>query len=359
AADGIGHYEHYSYPGRYKDSNAGERFTQTLVKALSSEATLAELEGDDARLWPGLGFVLDEHPNSSMQKDWRVASLHHEGEQSSSLEEESFGAEHGSRYRYTGTAIPGRADWKPEPCARPVMAGPQVAHVVGPATEEIHTDEHGRVMVWFPWDREGPRENSSCWVRVSQGWAGPTYGMMAIPRIGHEVLVDFFDGDPDQPIIVGRTYHGTNRPPYPLPRHKTRSTWKSQTHKGKGSNEIRFEDEDGMQEVYIHAQRDQNNVVEHDETTKVGNDRTETVGQNESISIGQDRTEQVGRNEELSVGQDRRETVGQDHTLEVVRTRRMNVGQDLIDEVGNQRLQKTASNHIVDTGGHYTHTVQG
>ncbi|MGH8466922.1 MAG: type VI secretion system Vgr family protein, partial [Pseudomonas sp.] len=150
AVDAVGHYEHYSYPGRYKDSNAGDRFTQTLTNALRNEATLAELEGDDARLWPGLGFVLDGRPNSSMQKDWRVASLHHEGEQSSSLEEESSGAEHGSRYRYTGTAVPGRADWKPEPCARPVMAGPQIAPVVGPPNEEIHTDDHGRVMVWFP-----------------------------------------------------------------------------------------------------------------------------------------------------------------------------------------------------------------
>lgn len=359
AVDGIGDYEHYDAPGRYKHDDAGKPFTRSRLSALRRDATLAELEGDDARLWPGLAFALDGHPSSSLPRNWRVVGMRHEGEQSSGQEEDSVGAEQGSRYHYTGTAVPDNADWQPQPCPRPVMDGLQVAHVVGPPGEEIHTDEHGRVMVWFPWDREGPRQNSSCWIRVSQGWAGASYGMMALPRIGHEVLVSFLDGDPDQPIVTGRSYHATNRPPYDLPLHKTRTTWKSQTHKGEGSNEIRFEDEKDLQEVYIHAQRNQNNVVEHDETTRVGNDRTETVGRDETISIGQDRKEDVGRDETLVIGQDRAETIGRNHTLEVVHTRRVSVGQDLIEEVGNQRLEKTATNRTLETGGHYRHTVQG
>jgi len=250
-------------------------------------------------------------------------------------------------------------EWRPAPLPRPIMDGPQIAHVVGPENEEIHVDEHGRVMVWFPWDREGPRENSTCWIRVSQGWAGAGYGMMAIPRIGHEVIVSFLDGDPDQPIVTGRTYHAANRPPYALPQHKTRSTWKSQTHKGEGSNEIRFEDQADAEEIYVHAQKDQNIVVEHDETTRVGHDRSEDVGNDETIQIGHDRRESVGNDETLSIGQDRREALGRDHAIEIGRNRQVAIGKGLIESVGNVRIEKTASDRAVETGGHFSHHVRG
>jgi type VI secretion system secreted protein VgrG len=132
-----------------------------------------------------------------------------------------------------------------------------------------------RVKFKFPWDIEGPSdENASCWIRVSQYWAGTKWGGMAIPRIGQEVIVSFLEGDPDQPIITGRTYNANNMPPYDLPAEKTKMTIKSRTHKGEGFNELRFEDEAGREEVFIHAQKDQNNVVLNDETTEVGHDRT-------------------------------------------------------------------------------------
>jgi type VI secretion system secreted protein VgrG len=132
------------------------------------------------------------------------------------------------------------------------MRGVQTAIVVGPAGEEVHTDAHGRVKVQFHWDRKGKRdENSSCWVRVSQLWAGQGWGAMWIPRIGHEVIVDFIEGDADRPIITGRVYHGNNQPPYPLPDKKTASTIKSDSSPGGGgSNELRFEDQKGGEEVY-------------------------------------------------------------------------------------------------------------
>ncbi|MEL1266380.1 type VI secretion system Vgr family protein, partial [Pseudoxanthomonas putridarboris] len=352
-------YEHYDAPGRYKVDEAGKPFTQTRLQALRHDAGQAEMEGDDARLWPGLAFALADAPSAAPNHDWRVVAMVHQGEQSSSQEEDGFGAERGSRYAYTAQAVPASFDWKPAPSPRPVMDGPQMAHVVGPPGEEIHVDEHGRVRVWFPWDREGPRENSTCWIRVSQGWAGAGYGMQVLPRIGHEVLVSFLEGDPDQPIVTGRAYHAANRPPYALPLHKTRSTWKSQTHKGEGSNEIRYEDEAGREEIYVHAQRDQNNVVEHDETTRVGNDRTEEVGHDETITIGNDRREQVARDETLGVGQDRSERIGRDHTLAITGTRRQTVGEDLIEEVGNQRQETTKASRTVTTGGHYRHRVEG
>ncbi|HEY1138977.1 MAG TPA: type VI secretion system tip protein TssI/VgrG, partial [Lysobacter sp.] len=359
ARDAVGDYEHYDAPGRYKRDEAGRPFTATRLAALRSEAITATLEGDDARLWPGLAFRLADHPSESLNRDWRITAMRHVGEQAVSQEEDGALADQGTRYSYTAQAVPADMEWRPAPLPRPIMDGPQIAHVVGPEHEEIHVDEHGRVMVWFPWDREGPRENSTCWIRVSQGWAGASYGMMAIPRIGHEVIVSFLDGDPDQPIVTGRTYHAANRPPYALPQHKTRSTWKSQTHKGEGSNEIRFEDQAGAEEIYVHAQKDQNIVVEHDETTRVGHDRSEDVGNDETIQIGHDRRETVGNDETLSIGQDRRETLGRDHMIEVGRNRQVTVVKDLIESVGNVRVEKTASDRTVETGGHYSHRVEG
>ncbi|HDX8597936.1 TPA: type VI secretion system tip protein VgrG, partial [Aeromonas dhakensis] len=137
----------------------------------------------------------------------------------------------------------------PEAPHKPMVDGPQIAMVVGPEGEEIYCDEHGRVKLQFPWDRYGSsNDQSSCWVRVSQGWAGGQYGMMAIPRIGHEVIVSFLEGDPDQPIVTGRTYHATNRPPYELPANKTRTVLRTETHQGEGFNELRFEDQAGQEE---------------------------------------------------------------------------------------------------------------
>ncbi|NOH51239.1 type VI secretion system tip protein VgrG, partial [Vibrio rotiferianus] len=196
--------------------------------------------------------------------------------------------------------------------------GPMIAKVVGPAGEEIYCDEHGRVKVHFPWDRESEQnEHSSCWVRVSQGWAGAQYGFMAVPRIGHEVIVSFLHGDPDQPIITGRTYHATNTPPYPLPANKTRTVIRTETHQGDGFNEIRFEDQASQEEIFIHAQKDQNNVVNNDETTKVGHDRSEDVGNDENINIGQNRTETVGNDETITIGNNRTETVGGNEVVTV------------------------------------------
>ncbi|WP_206862503.1 type VI secretion system Vgr family protein [Lysobacter changpingensis] len=354
----IGDYEHYDYPGRYKAEAAGKPFTRTKLSGLRNLTEHAAIEGDDARLWPGLAFELTGHPTEALNARWRVIAMRHSGEQATSQEADAAGAEHGTRYRYEATVVPAHYDWKPEPAPRSVIEGPQIAHVVGPPGEEIHTDVHGRVQMYFPWDREGNwSENSTCWIRVSQGWAGPMYGFMAIPRIGHEVIVSFMEGDPDQPIVTGRTYHAANKPPYELPLHKTRTTFKTQTHKGKGYNELRFEDEAGQEEIFVHAQKDQNIVVENDETTRIGHDRSEDVSNDETIQIGHDRKEAVGNDETLSIGQDRRETLGRDHVIDIGRTRQLTIGKDLIEDVGNVRIEKTASDRKVETGGHYEHKV--
>lgn len=353
-------YERFDYPGRYKRDAVGKPFTQTRLAALRHDARIVEVEGDDVRLQPGLGFDLTGHPREDLNVHWRVMSARHEGIQYTSLEEESAGAEQGTHYVQNAVLIPGRLEWKSAPLPKPRVDGPQMATVVGPPGEQIYCDEWGRVKVSFPWDRASKsNEFSSCWVRVSQGWAGGTWGSMAIPRIGQEVIIQYVNSDPDQPLITGRTYSGTQLPPYELPKHKTRMTIKSQTHKGEGFNELRFEDELGQEEVFIHAQRDQNNHVKHDETTFVGHDRGERVEHNEKVSIGQDRREDVGRDESVSVGQDRKHEVSNDDTLTIGRTHTIVTGQDRIETVGNHRKDETKANHWVNVGGHLEQIVGG
>ncbi|KRP74081.1 type VI secretion protein VgrG [Pseudomonas paralactis] len=304
-------YERYDYPGRYKRDIAGKPFTKTRLTALRNDAKLAHLAGDDARLQPGLAFDLNEHPREDFNDRWRTIAITHEGKQHTSLEEEAFGSDHGTSYEMTATAIRWTSDWKAPLRAKPCIDGPQIATVVGPPGEEIYCDEWGRVKVQFPWDRSDKNnDHSSCWIRVAQGWAGELWGAMAIPRVGQELIIGYLDGDADQPIAIGRAYRQTNLPPYELPKHKTRMTIKSRTHKGEGFNELRFEDELGHQEVFIHAEKDKNVHIKNNNGIFVGNDRKERVEHNETISIGDHRTEDVGQNETISIGANRSVTIG-------------------------------------------------
>ncbi|MEL6711395.1 MAG: type VI secretion system tip protein TssI/VgrG, partial [Pseudomonadota bacterium] len=269
--------------------------------------------------------------------------------------------------RIKNEAIPFTQAWRTPHRPKPVVDGPQMAHVVGPPGEEIYCDEWGRVKVQFPWDRYGKQDElSSCWIRVAQNWGGAGWGHMAIPRVGHEVIVDFLEGDPDQPIITGRTYHAVNVPPYPLPANKTRMTIKSRTHQGTGFNELRFEDDNGKQEIYIHAEKDQNNVVKHNETTEVGNDRTENIGNNETITIGNDRTEKVGNNEDTMIGGNQTEliqlnqsetvliakalTVGAAYQVTVGAAKNESVGLSSSEQVGINKSTTVGKDYTIDTG---------
>ncbi len=304
-------YERYDYPGRYKRDIAGKPFTKTRLAALRNDAKLAHLEGDDERLQPGLAFDLNDHPREDFNDRWRTIAIKHEGKQHTSLQEESFGSGLGTSYTLEASAIRWTSDWKAPLRSKPCIDGPQIATVVGPPGEEIYCDEWGRVKVQFPWDRSDKNnDQSSCWIRVAQGWAGATWGAMAVPRVNQELIISFLDGDPDQPIAIGRTYRQTNLPPYELPKHKTRMTIKSRTHKGSGFNELRFEDELGHQEVFIHAEKDKNVHIKNNNGIFVGNDRKERVEHNETVSIGDHRTENVGQNETISIGANRSVTIG-------------------------------------------------
>ncbi|MFG0411232.1 type VI secretion system Vgr family protein [Pseudomonas sp. FYR_11] len=240
-------YERYDYPGRFKHDNAGKPFTQTKVNALFGDARVAEVAGDDARLRPGIAFQLAGHAREDMNILWRPLRIKHEGRQFTALEEDAAESEHGTSYHYTATLIPAEVEWHAPARPKPVIEGPQMAKVVGPPGEEIYCDEHGRVRVQFPWDRLGHEDDkSSCWVRVTQAWAGATWGHMAIPRIGQEVVVSFLNGDPDQPMITGRSYHVVNRTPYRLPEFKAVSPIRSKEHHGQRHNELRLDDTTGQ-----------------------------------------------------------------------------------------------------------------
>ena len=338
------HYEQYRFPGDYKNGATGKPFTEIRLKALRHDAAFATVQGDDARLQPGLAFGLIGHPRAGLNRRWRTVSAQHQGSQITSQEEDAADAQESTRYQQTAVLVSASKDWKAALPPRPRIDGPQIARVVGPKSEEIYCDEWGRVKLSFPWDREGNQDQfSSCWVRVAQTQAGPGWGSMAIPRVGQEVIVSYLNGDPDQPVVTGRTYCATNPPPYELPRHKTRMVLKSKTHKGEGFNELRFEDELGVEELFIHAQKDQNNQVNNDETTVIGRNRVEEVGNDEQVKVGNNHSIRIGNQHELIIGQ----------------SSNIEIGADREEKVGNTRTDSTHADHNVHIGGNHIQQVDG
>jgi type VI secretion system secreted protein VgrG len=234
-------YERYRYPADYKRDEVGKPATRTRLNAERRDAFQAFGEGDDARLVPGTTYTLEGHSRSNWNRQWRVVRIHHKGTQHPSQSEDA--TEGATTYSNSATFVPREAEWKAPLWAKPRMDGPLIATVVGPPNEEIYVDTYGRVKLQFPWDRDGKSNDaSSCWVRVSQGWAGAMYGMQALPRIGHEVIVSFLAGDIDQPVVTGRTHHPGNLPPYELPKFLAIHTAKSKELKGNRANELRIDD---------------------------------------------------------------------------------------------------------------------
>ncbi|AFI92020.1 type VI secretion system Vgr family protein [Pectobacterium parmentieri] len=298
-------YQHFDYPGRFKKDPSGKAFSRYRLEALRANAITGAGDSNAAMLMPGNSFMLTEHPNLPLNTGWQVVAITHSGQQPQALEEESGGEP--TTYSNSFEVISAKTTWRADLPYKPMVDGPQIATVVGPAGEEIYCDEYGRIKLQFPWDRYGASDDqSSCWVRVSQGWAGGQYGLIAIPRIGHEVIVSFLEGDPDQPIVTGRTFHATNRPPYELPTHKTRTVLRSRTHKGKGFNELRFEDQSGQEEVFIHAQKDMNTVVLNNRSTKVNIDHSENVGRHQTIMVGENQGTEIRGTQRITVEKGRK-----------------------------------------------------
>ncbi|REF26971.1 type VI secretion system secreted protein VgrG [Xenorhabdus cabanillasii] len=281
-------YHYYDFPSRFKDDDLGQRASQYRLEYLRRDTQLGNGHGDCFDMWPGQLFNLDDHPREAFNDQWQLIHITHSGRQPQADETQS--GEGGTWLSNQFTFTTRKNSYRPSPYPKPKMEGPHIATVVGPEGEEIFCDEHGRVRIQFDWDRYGDfNDQSSCWVRVSQAWAGQLMGMIAIPRIGHEVLVDFVHGDPDQPIIVGRAYHANNIPPNRLPMAKTQMSIRSKTHKGDGFNELRFEDEKDREEVFIHAQKNLAIQVRNSRGERINYDRTTSIGHDDELVIANNR----------------------------------------------------------------------
>ncbi|EPU0658917.1 type VI secretion system tip protein TssI/VgrG, partial [Escherichia coli] len=275
-------YEVYDYPGRFKSAH-GQNFARWQMDGWRNNAETARGMSRSPEIWPGRRIVLTGHPQANLNREGQVVASELHGEQPQAVPGRQ-GA--GTALENHFAVIPADRTWRPQPLLKPLVDGPQSAVVTGPAGEEIFCDEHGRVRVKFNWDRYNPADqDSSCWIRVAQAWAGTGFGHLAIPRVGQEVIVDFLNGDPDQPIIMGRTYHQENRTPGSLPGTKTQMTIRSKTYMGSGFNELKFDDATGREQVYIHAQKNMDTEVLNDRTTTVKHDHRETVKNDQTVTI--------------------------------------------------------------------------
>jgi type VI secretion system secreted protein VgrG len=374
----------YDYPGEYLEQDRGKKLADIRLQEAVTFTDRADGNSGCPRLIPGFTFKLADHERETFNQEYLLVEVMHTGSQPQTLEEHAGMG--GASYSNQFLCIPSSVTFRPERNKpKPVVEGVQTAIVTGPGGEEIYTDEHGRVKVQFHWDREGTKdEKSSCWIRVSQVWAGAGWGGMYIPRIGQEVIVDFVEGDPDRPIITGRVYHGTNKPPYTLPDDKTKSTIKSDSSiGGGGSNEFRFEDKKGEEEIFLHGQKDWTIVIEndknqdvlHDETLTVANDRTKSVGNNQSEAIGSNKTikvgashdETIGANMSLRVGSNKTETVaiasaetvGAAKALSVGAGYQITVGAAMNETVGAAKTEEVGAAKAVIVGANMSERVGG
>lgn len=280
-------YEFYDYPGLFDNKRDGTHFAKRRIEEEEVGHASAEGSGTCAGFSPGAKFKLIRHECRSEEgKTHALVSLRHAATDFTHLP----GEHPPPSYSNDFTCIPHDVVYRPPRLTRkPFVQGPQTAFVVGPAGEEIYCDKYGRVKVQFHWDREGRKdEKSSCWIRVGQDWAGKRWGAVFIPRIGMEVIVSFLEGDPDRPLITGCVYNAESMPPYALPGEKTKSGIKTRSSKQGGDanfNEIRFEDAKGKEEVYVHAEKDMNRVVEHDDSHEIGHDQEVKVKNDQDITI--------------------------------------------------------------------------
>jgi type VI secretion system secreted protein VgrG len=342
--------ENYDYPGSFVTRLRGKHLSQRSLERHRADYQLASGESDQPLLVTGHFLPLSEHPRSDWNQLWLLTRIEHQGKQPQVLEESishhtaaDDGFTQGYRNRFSAT--PWTLIYRPalkHPKAK--ILGSQTAKVTGPVGEEIHCDQYGRVKVQFHWDRDGQADDlTSCWLRVASSWAGDRYGGIAIPRVGMEVLVTFLEGDPDQPLVTGCLYHQEHLVPYPLPANKTRSGFKTLSSPGGGGyNEIRIEDRKGAEQIYLHAQRDWDENIEHDQKIRVGNQRHDTVEANSysQFQAEEHRTTHLERKVEVRAN---------DH-LTVADKQHLKIGIGQFVEAGNEIHYYAGNKVVLDAG---------
>ena len=331
---GLAEYEHYEWPGDYFTKSEGEMLTRIRMEEQRSPGSRVQGSGNIRTLMTGFTFTLENYPTAEVNREYLLVqtTLFIQDNAQHSGQDQHFS------YSTSFELHPTSEVYRPQrTLSKPHTKGPQSAIVTGPAGQEIWTDKYGRVKVQFGWDRYGKNdENSSCWVRVSYPWAGKGFGGIQIPRIGQEVLVDFKNGDPDLPIIVGRTYNQDTMPPWGLPGAATQSGFYSHTIGGgpANANALRFEDKPGGEEVWLHAEKDQRIEVNNNESHWVGNNRLKVIDKTETAIIGEKRS--------LTVQTDDISLAGGDKTIQTVQNLRLAAGDSIILSCGKTILQMTS-----------------
>jgi type VI secretion system secreted protein VgrG len=359
-------YEIYDYPGNYLKKAEGDLYAGVRIDELASRFETVAGSSNARGIAVGSLLNVTSHTRDDQNREYLITSADYDLAFS---DYESMPDNRPAEYRCSFVAISSQQQFRPERLTpKPFMQGPQTAVVVGPAGDEIHSEKFAQVKVQFHWDRYGKRdENSSCWIRVVQPWAGKGWGSVIIPRIGHEVMVEFIEGDPDQPIVTGSIYNGENLPPYPQPGAAVVSGLKTNTHKGTGSNEMSMDDTAGKEMVTIHGQYDMSTTVEHDQTTTVHNNRTdkidvddaETVGSNQSLSVGGNRSSTVGKNETATVALTRTHSVGVNEAVSVGGAQEITVGGFQAISVGGAQSINVGGAQSINVGGDQSTAVGG
>ena len=361
----IGALEQYDWQGDYVQAGDGTQWAEGRLDEQQTRYESARGSANAHGIEAGRLLTLERHPRENQNAEYLVtqATVHARNDAYET------GGSAGS-YQCEFSAIPSAQQFRPQRrTPKPFVQGPQTAVVTGPAGEEIFTDKYGRVKVQFHWDRQGKKdEKSSCWVRVSHPWAGKNYGVIHIPRIGQEVVVDFLEGDPDQPLITGRVYNAEQMPPWDLPANATQSGILTRSSKGgsaANANALRFEDKKGSEQVWLHAEKNQDIEVENDETHWVGHERKKTIDHDVTTLVKHDRTETVDNNETITVHGQRTETVDKDETITIHKNRTetvdlnegITIGVDRTESVGSNESITVGSNRSVTVGASETKTV--
>ena len=350
--------EQFDFDGDYVQRDDGVQYAGNRLDEVQSGFDQASGVSNAQALEVGRIFKLARHPRPEQNAEYLVTShtMH------ATLDAYESGQSAGTTWHGEFSAMPSAQQFRPSRrTARPRVQGPQTAIVTGPSGAEIDTDKYGRVHVQFHWDRQGKRDDkSSCWVRVSQPWAGKNFGAVHIPRVGQEVIVDFLEGDPDQPIITGRVHNAEQMPPWDLPANATQSGILTRSSPGGGygnANAIRFEDKAGSEQVWIHAEKNQDIEVEKDETHWVGHDRTKTIDHDETTHVKHDRTETVDNNETITVHANRTETVDKEETIAIHGGRTETVDKDERITIHGGRTEQVDKDESISIDGSRTETV--
>lgn len=345
--------EDYRYPAPHENEKLGKQLARQALERHRSDHQLAEGKSDQPILRSGHFFDLTDHPRQQCNALWLLLSVNHVGKQPQALEEaitSDVSPEDGftQGYRNSFSAIPWDVFYRPPLFTRKTMLVSQTARVTGPAGEEIFCDEYGRVKVEFHWDRaELGSDKSSCWLRVSSSWAGDSFGAVTIPRIGMEVVVTYLEGNPDNPLITGCVPNKVTPVPYPLPANKTKTVLRSHSSPASGGyNELSIEDRSGQELIYLRAQRDMEQKIEHDSRLEVGNERRETIKGN-SIAV-------LEAEEQRTVTADRKVDLKANDYLQVASSSHTRVGQTVVIEAGQQVHLKAGAHLILDAGASIT-----